>query len=130
MVRSLCDVKKPSGYLVPKQWKEVTDWVERQSLRTEIPVIAKDDKIEQYEISEIDSIDFEGDKVIDPRLVLKDAGLGITLQDYIYVPVSQLKGNMLVIALEPKSMLGLVTYKNFAHLMGLGKYPILRVTKK
>ena len=37
---------------------------------------------------------------------------------------------MVVIALEPKSMLGLVTYKDFAHLIGVGKYPILRVIKK
>ena len=92
--------------------------------------MAKDDKIEQYEISEIDSIDFEGENVIDPRLILKEVDSGISVKDYIYVPVSQLKGNMLVIALEPKSMLGLVTYSNFAHLLGLGKYPILRVTKK
>ena len=51
--------------------------------------------------------------------------------DYIYVPTSQLKGNMIVIALEPKSMLGLVTYKGFAHLLKVRrKFPILRVIKK
>jgi hypothetical protein len=130
IVKSLYDVKKPSGYLIPKQLKEVTDWVGRQSMNTEAPIITKYDKIEQYEISEIDSIDFEGDKVIDPNLILKEVESGISVPDYVYVPASQLKGNMLVIALEPKSMLGLVTYKDFAHLISVGKYPILRVTKK
>jgi hypothetical protein len=129
VVRSLYDVKKPSGYLIPKQLKEVTDWVERQSLKTETPVITKDDKIEQYEISKIDSIDFEGDKVIDPGVTSKEVSV-ISISDYIYVPASQLKGNLVVIALEPKSMLGLMTYKNFAHLISVGKYPILRVAKK
>ena len=27
VVRSLYDVKKPSGYLIPKKLKELTDWV-------------------------------------------------------------------------------------------------------
>lgn len=130
VVRSLSDVIKPSGYLIPKQLKELTDWVERQRLISEVPAISKNDKIEQYEISKIDSIDFEGDRVIDPVLGLKEAEPGISMADYIYVPASQLKGNMVVIALEPKSMLGLLTYKNFAHLAGVGKYPVLRVIKK
>ena len=35
---------------------------------------------------------------------------------------------MIVIALEPKSMLGLVTYKQFENLLKAGKpFPILRV---
>jgi hypothetical protein len=130
VVRSLYDVPKPLGYLIPKQWKEITDWVERQSLKTEVPVISKNVKIEQYDITKIDSIDFEGDRVIDPYLILQEVNSGISPEDYIYVPTSQLKGNMLVIALEPKSMLGLLTYKNFAGLVSLGKYPILRVTRK
>jgi len=51
-------------------------------------------------------------------------------EDYIYLGASQLKGNMIVIALEPKSMLGLVTYKQFAHLLKAGeKFPILRGLK-
>ena len=76
VVRSLSDVKKPSGYLIPKQLKELTDWVERQRLNSEVPVISKNDRIEQYEISKIDSIDFEGDRVIDPGLSLKEAESG------------------------------------------------------
>jgi hypothetical protein len=130
IVKSLSDVKKPSGYLIPRQLKELTDWVERQGLISEVPAISKKDKIEQYMISKIDSIDFEGDRVIDPGLTVKDADPGISPADYIYVPTSQLKGNMVVIALEPKSMLGLMTYKDFAHLISAGKYPILRVIKK
>ena len=42
-------------------------------------------------------------------------------RDYIYLPTNQLKGSLIVIALEPKSMLGLVTYKNFSHLLKAGE---------
>jgi hypothetical protein len=42
-----------------------------------------------------------------------------------------LKGNLIVLALEPKSMLGLVTYKNFAGLLKKGdKFPVLRVVNE
>jgi hypothetical protein len=47
------------------------------------------------------------------------------------VPTGQLKGNLAVIALEPKSMLGLVTYEQYRQLIKAGEtYPILRLTKQ
>lgn len=64
-------------------------------------------------------------------MTLREHDAGIKYSDYIYVPTSQLKGNMIVIALEPKSMLGLVTYPGFANLLRANdKFPILRVTRK
>jgi hypothetical protein len=130
VVKSLYDVIAPEGYLVPKKLKELTEWIKRQSVSQMPGTIYSDRKIEGYEITAIDSIDFEGDKVADPSVVLKDMRPDISYDDYIYVPISQLKGNMLVIALEPRSMLGLVTYKQFSHLLKAGeKYQILRVVK-
>jgi hypothetical protein len=131
VVKSLYDVERPDGYLIPVKLKELTDWIVRQALKTETLRILPSTEIQQYEISAIDSIDFEGDKVVNPSIILKDIKSPITISDYIYIPASQLKGNMIVIALEPKSILGLVTYKQFAHLLKAGeKYPILRVAKK
>jgi hypothetical protein len=131
VVRSLYDVEKPSGYLIPRQLEDVTDWVKKQGLSTESFTGTKNDKIEQYEILSIDSIDFEGEIIVNPAVTLHELNPKIAIEDYIYVPTSHLKGNIMVIALEPKSMLGLVTYKNFAHLLKAGeKYPVLRVIKK
>lgn len=128
VVKSLCDVTRPKGYLIPKNLKEVTDWINRQALKQASFKMTSTDMIEQYEIAAIDSIDFEGDNVVNPTIVLKDLKSKISAADYIYVPTAQLKGNMVVIALEPKSMLGLVTYKQFAFLLKTGeKYPILRL---
>lgn len=130
VVKSIFDVERPDGYLVPVRLKELTDWIARQSLKTETARILPSAIIQQYEISAIDSIDFEGDKVVNPSITLKNIKSPITISDYIYVPAYQLKGNMIVIALEPKSILGLVTYKQFAHLLKAGEtYPILRVVK-
>jgi len=131
VVRSLYDVEKPCGYLIPKELNDVTGWVERHALETENFNGGDRYRIEQYEISSIDSIDFEGDITVNPAVTSHDQDVKINFSDYVYVPTSQLKGNMIVIALEPKSMLGLVTYPLFANLLRSGeKFPILRVNKK
>jgi hypothetical protein len=130
VVKSVYNVKKPSGYLIPKQLKEVIEWADRQALiRTECTITASD-KIESYEISAIDSIDFEGDTIVNPIIVVNKNKPEIAAEDYLYFPASQLKGNLIVIALEPKSMLGLVTYNKFACLLKAGEiFPVLRVIK-
>jgi len=131
VVKSIYDVKKPAGYLVPKKLKEVSQWAERQGI-TGSPYKPKhSDKFEMYEVKSNDSIDFEGDIVVNPSLTIKQPLKAINPDDYIYLPTKQLKGDLIVIALEPKSMLGLVTYKEFSHLLKPGEeFPILRVIKK
>jgi hypothetical protein len=82
-------------------------------------------------INRIDSIDFEGDIVANPEVTAREFSLAITDHNYYFISTAQLKGNMIVMALEPKSMLGLATYKQFPHLLKSGEsYPILRVIKK
>jgi hypothetical protein len=131
VVKSINDVKKPIGYLVPKQQKPVVDWIARQGLITGTPDLNSKERIEEYSILSIDSIDFEGDIIVNPVIVAKTPDHEISAGDYIYIPTAQLKGNMIVYALEPKSMLGLATYQQFAYLLKAGEnYPVLRVIKK
>jgi hypothetical protein len=131
VVKSLCDVKKPYGYLIPKRLKDLIDWAGRHEFITETYIKTAGDEIEQYEVTAIDSIDFERDIIINPIVSVKEFHDAISADEYIFVPTSQLKGNLIVLALEPKSMLGLVTYNKYAYLIKAGdKYPVLRVAKK
>ncbi len=128
VVKSLYDVERPKGYLIPKDLKEVIDWAERHELNYYDYQKTSDDKIEQCLVTDIDSIDFEGDMVVNPGLMKTEITNNINSSGYIFIPVNQLRNNMIVIALEPKSELGLVTYKQFEHLLKKGvNYPILRV---
>jgi hypothetical protein len=128
LVKAILEVERPNGYLVPKSLKEITDWAERQSLTYYNYKKSMGDKIEQYSITGIDSLDFEGDMTVNPVVEVKEISDNISEQDYIFIPTKQLRNNMIVIGLEPKSELGLVTYKNYEHLLKKGeKYPILRV---
>jgi hypothetical protein len=127
-VKSLYDVERPVGYLIPKNLTEVMNWVNRQNLEVNSFNKAIGSRIEKYFISKIDSIDFEGDTIVNPVVELKEDQNEINEKDHCFIPLRQLKSNLIVIALEPKSMLGLVTYKNYAYLLKQGEYyPILRV---
>lgn len=128
VVQSITEVSKPTGYLIPKSSKLLTDWVSRHQLITSVYKPSKKLKIEQYEVAAIDSMDFEGDMIVNPKVTTTEITSIINANDYVYIPTSQLKGNMIVIALEPKSELGLVTYKRYSELLKAGeKYPVLRV---
>lgn len=130
VVSSLADVKKPFGYLVPADLAEITDWAVRQNLNQVPYVSVPGDLIEQYFVKGTETIDFEGDTIANPLVELKTIETSQLSGKYILIPTTQLKGNMAVIALEPKSMLGLVTYEKYKHLLKAGEtYPILRITK-
>ena len=128
VVKSIYDVERPKGYLVPKSLKEIVDWADRHELTYSDYKKSNDDNIEQYFISGIDSMDFERDIIVNPTVEVNSISNNLNENDFIFIPVNQLRNNMIVIALEPKSELGLVTYKQFEHLLKKGEnFPILRV---
>lgn len=130
VVKSIYDVQKPYGYLIPKQAKELVEWVKKQALVTSAFKEQKSLKIEQYFIKSMDSIDFERDMIINPIIESNEIKGKINAADYVFIPTAQLKGNMIVLALEPKSELGLVTYKQYSDLLNVGEmFPVLRVVK-
>ena len=131
VVKSVYDVTKPAGYLIPKANKELVEWVGKHDFVTADFNSKMAHKIEQYFIRGIDSIDFERDIIVNPTIETTNFSGEIDASGYIYIPTNQLKGNLIVLALEPKSMLGLVTYSQFAHLLKSGEvFPVLRVMGK
>lgn len=128
VVKSTYSVERPKGYLIPKKLTELKEWMDNHNLFYTDAKLESCDKVEEYMIDSIGIIDFERDTVINPYVSINEVTDKINLSEYYLLPVNQLKNNMIVIALEPKSMLGLVTYKQFEHLLKLNKkFPILRV---
>lgn len=130
-VKSISDVTRPCGYLIPKSDAALVSWINRLAFITQPFKAGKTTVMEQYSVVSMDSIDFEGDMVNNPELRVKVLSSVTNPGNYIYIPTAQLKGNMIIIALEPKSMLGLATYPLFSYLVKAGTdYPVLRVVKK
>lgn len=131
VVKSIYDVKRPRGYLIPKSLPGIIEWADKHSLTYSNYKKSDDEQIEQYYITRIDSMDFERDTVVNPVVEVKEIKKDFREDEYIFIPVSQLKNNLIVTALEPKSEIGLVTYKKFEHLLNVGKdFPILRVVSR
>jgi hypothetical protein len=130
VVKSISDVTRPMGYLLPKNNQALINWVKRHQFIVSKYQPSDDYKIEQYFINRIDSIDFEGDTIVDPSLKVSLFTGTFKPSDYIFIPTRQVKSDLIVLALEPKSMIGLATYKEFTNLLKSSEYfPVLRVIK-
>jgi hypothetical protein len=128
LVKSLTDVVRPKGYLIPKSCSELIAWADRQGIKYKEYKKNAADTYEQYFIARIDSMDFEGDTIVNPDVQLRKLQNELPAGDYIFIPTAQLKNNLIIIGLEPKSELGLVTYKKYEHLLKKGEnYPVLRI---
>lgn len=131
VVKSITDVSRPEGYLIPKSATDLVSWAERHNLKLTSYQKSTHEKIYRYFVSQIDSIDFEGDIVVDPVVEKKAITDEVDPEDFYFLRTSHIKGNMVVTALEPKSELGLVTYPQFAHYLKSGEYfRVLRVEKE
>jgi hypothetical protein len=126
-VKSLLEVEKPLGYLIPANDKELISWMHRHNIKNYSYKPSLAHKVEQYKISSIDSVYLEG-------LYLHNIKADIDEQevkgDYFLIPLNQLHSNMIVLALEPESMLGLHQYKKFEYLIEENLYPILKISTK
>ena len=131
VVKSIYNVSRPLGYLIPKNNSRLYNWAIRQNLTIEDFEYTQNQIVQQYFVNEIDSIDFEGYTVVNPILSQTNVDHKIDPADYFFIQTNQLKNNLIVTALEPKSILGLVTYEEFSDLLKAGEFfPVLRVTKK
>ncbi len=124
-VKSVLDIPLPYGYLLPVSDARLMQWVKAHNFQTEEIKPLMRLQIEECSINGIDSIDFEGDIVALPKVTTETIRLSDASQ-YILIPTAQLKGLLMVQALEPQSILGLSTYADFSYLLKQPKYPILR----
>lgn len=129
-VRTLYNVKRPNGYLIPKELLNLKQWLDNHNLIYSNADLKIFKEIVAYQVDSVGKIDFERDTIINPYISEINVTNQIKMSDYYYIPLNQLKNNMIVIALEPKSMLSLYTYKNYSYLINTNqKFKILRVIK-
>lgn len=120
----------PGGYLIPKSDDRLITWVLNHGLEFSSAEKEKLMSIEKYIINKIDSLDFEGDAVANPDIFVHDI-TSLDLSQYYFIPVAQMKGRMIIHALEPQSSLALHTYDMFKYLLNEGKeFRILRARGK
>ena len=130
LIKPRLNVRKPIGYLVPASDSLLCAISARHGVKSEKLPKGKWNFV-QYEFTGMlkDSIEdwpFDLAQVSPIKM-----GKFKDLDKYLFVPVNQKKGLMLVLLLEPQSMFGIVNEKKYAELLTQNKkWPVLRVEKK
>lgn len=125
-VRKIISVKKPKGYLFSSKDTMLVNFIKNHQINYTQKMPYKS-KLVGYEILFIDSVQFEGELVIHPKVNLRIIDKKDLIGDYVFIPLDQIYNNLIVNALEPQSVIGLIQYNNFRYLIENKLYPIFRV---
>jgi hypothetical protein len=130
IVKSLVAIKKPAGYLIPKTDEMLKSFLEKHNIKYFEYKSSEKDKIFKYYISGLDSTVTEETKMVLASIEERNPG-AIIPSNYYFIPINQLSSNLIALALEPQSMLGLINYNEYKYLLkAKSDYSILKVNKK
>ncbi len=125
-VKQLEKVKIPKGYLVPRNDSLLINLLKRHSIKF-LEKIPGGAKFYRYEILSIDSILLEGEYLKDLRIKKNRVKELSSISEYVYVPLNQLKRNLIVLTFEPQSMVGIIQYPHFKYLTEKKFFSVIRV---
>jgi hypothetical protein len=110
------DVARPAGYLVPRADRALVDWMRRHQVVFTGEYSTAGMAAHRYTNARTQA---EIRKERLPQVPAAD--------DYYFVPINQLHSNLLVLALEPQSQVGLADADSFKYLLRGRHYPVLRL---
>jgi hypothetical protein len=130
VVEPLLNINKPLGYLIPRDSVGLLKMLQNHNIKIEPYKQNINERFERYYIEKVDSVLLE--ELMLPDAVLRIEEVSELLpESYSFIPINQLNSNMLVLALEPQSMIGIVVYDEYRNWIAAGKYyPIIRVLRK
>lgn len=120
-------VISPKGYLVNKNDNKLIDWLRRHNIFHEDYIKENGQKIIKYNIKKLKKEVLEEMELYNPEIekIIVD---NLTTEDFYYIPLRQLASNLIILAFEPQSMLGIFQTDQFEYLLReYNEYPILRV---
>ncbi len=130
VVTPVLSIKKPAGYLVPKDSARMVSMLRDHGVLLEPFVKTKKQKLQRYYIEKIDSVFLEELMLPDPEVRIENFTDADESQ-YYFAPIGQLNSNVLVLGLEPQSMIGITVYDEYKSWLKAGEYyPVIRVLSR
>lgn len=126
VVKEILKIKTPKGYLIPKGDTLLIEFLNNHKIKYYNTFTVKR-KIFQYEITARDTILLEGEYLKNLSIIRRLINFNQEISNYIYVPLNQIKRNLIVLAFEPESMFGLIQYERYQYLIESDHYPILSI---
>lgn len=126
-VKPIASVRPPTAYHIPKHLKDVIALLDRHGMSYTKVDQPSQRHGEVYTVQSVDRVWMEN-KVM-TRVGTRTRTVPIALESGdVIVPLNQRASQLIVIALEPSSMWGIVQYDEFSGLCEIGKnYPISRI---
>jgi hypothetical protein len=127
VVKTFVKIGRPQGYVLPQALTGVTEVLQRHGV--EFRTLQRDTtlEVETTVITRVDTVEREGMNTLLPSYTVRKTPRQFQVGDVV-VPLAQLHATMLVIALEPASMWGLVQESLFAPWRAAGlEYPVYRL---
>lgn len=125
--KPLHTVSRPQGYIIPGGELTLIEFLDRHGIQYRKLQKEETHIVEVYKIHSIEKKRMEEKNTYITQVSSSKLRRSFSSGDLV-VPLEQLHSTMLVIALEPESMWGLIQYDEFAHLRKTGsEYPIYRI---
>jgi hypothetical protein len=127
VVKTFVTVSRPQGYVLPRMMTGVLEILQRHEI--EYRTLQHDTTlaVEAAVITRVDTVEREGMNTLSPLYTVQRTQRQFQAGD-VLVPLQQLHATMLVMALEPASMWGLVQDSLFAPWRVAGReYPVYRL---
>lgn len=127
VVKTFATVSRPHGYVLLRVLTGVLEVLQRHGVRSETLQRDTSLEVESAFITRVDTVEREGMNILFPSYTVQRTRRQFQAGD-VLVPLQQLHATMLVIALEPASMWGLVQENLFAPWRTAGReYPVYRL---
>ena len=121
---------RPAAYVIPAAQRGLIELMQRHRVAMRILTTPTKMRVEVQTVVRWNTRIFEEDDTLFPDIMRSDAEKEFAAGDVI-VPLDQLKSVLIMLALEPASVWGVVQYEPFAALRAVGtEYPVYRVMKK
>jgi len=117
--------KAPKGYLVPKADEILLQFLKNSSIVFYDANIFNFIEAEKFIIENTYMEHLEELQITTPNIRVEKTIVS-ALDNFFYVPVSQVQSISIILAFEPMSMYGLCQYPRYSYLLKEGYYPILR----
>jgi len=128
--KPISTIERPAAYLIPSTQTELINFLNRHQVKYRRLEKVEQLFVESYEIDTVEAGSLEGKNTYLASVMMKKGYRNFAKGD-VYIPLEQLRSTMLVIALEPESMWGLIQYDEYAFLRSAGTtYPIYRVSRQ
>lgn len=129
-IKSLLEVKKPYGYLIPAEAYDLLTILSKHAIVFSDYSPKAGDIIEQYKLTGLDTVEVEELPLVSPTYIPETSNTIDNPDSYYLVKLNQIQSTFITLALEPRSQWGILTYTNLSQRKAFDYYGLKRLFRQ